>query len=424
MKLLIIDPDISLVSPSMKGVIRSFPEIRQAGFEIEVWCWRCDDGVDPHHVVRLPVLGARLLGPLQAIVFSILVTLRAFWVFQILGRPQPDVTFSLVPYLSRCDVAHAQFSPWDWENRMSAMGSRTPKEWLERAANLIIRCWTNWFVCTTRARSIIVPSDAVAEDFRRATDRASIEVLPNSYDPARFNLETRERWRAPQRRALGYGDDDRVFIFVSTGHYRRKGFFLAVKAIEKLRLNHPHARLLVVGGVPRTLDRLKQRLGVDHPGWEEWLHFTGSTNTPEQFMAAADAFLFPSWSEALALVEIEAAACGLPLFLTHHHGSEMVLENGVNGSLIDFDPDHMAKTLDRFLTGEWKPQQATLKRALDRDTYAAALVNVLRSAASRTRMSAQPPSASHSVGIPLGVPPLGGHATKSPDAPSLKRIHS
>lgn len=390
MKLLIIDPDITLASPAMKGVIRSFPEIRKAGFEIEVWCWRCDAGIDPDQVVRLPVLGARLLGPLQAIVFSILVTVRAFWLFQILGRPRPEVTYSIVPYLSRCDVAHAHFSPWDWENRMRAMGSRTPKEWLERAANLIIRSWTNWFVCTTRARSIIVPSDAVADDFRRVTDRAFITVLPNSYDPARFNLEARELWRDSQRAEIGYTSEHRVFLFVSTGHYRRKGFFLAVQALEKLRINHPAARLLVVGGVPRTLDGLRVRLNADHPGWEKWLHFAGSTDEPEKFMAAADAFLFPSYSEALALVEIEAAACGLPLFLTHHHGSEMVLENCVNGSLIDFDPDHIARTLDRFLNGDWKPQRATLKRALDRDGYAAGLVALLRAAASKTKSAPAP----------------------------------
>ena len=385
MKLLIIDPDITLASPAMKGVIRSFPEIRQAGFEIEVWCWRCDDGIDPDRIVKLPVLGSRRLGPLQALVFSIIVTLRACWRFRVLREPRPDVIYSIVPYLADCDVAHAHFSPWDWEARMRAMGSHTLKDWLERAANLIMRAWTNRFVRRTRAAHIIVPSDAVADDFRRVCDGNTVTVLPNSYDPARFNLEVRDRWRASQRAALGYADEHRVFIFVSTGHYRRKGFFLAAQAIEQLRLNHPQARLLVVGGVPRTLDRLKQRLAAGHPGWEEWLHFAGSTNEPEKFMAAADAFLFPSYSEALALVEIEAAACGLPLFLTHHHGSEMVLDNGVNGSLIDFDPGHIARTLARFLDGDWQPRRASLKRALDRDGYAAALTAALRNAKPASR---------------------------------------
>lgn len=380
MKLLIIDPDITLASPSMKGVIRSFPEIRAAGFEIEVWCWRCDPGINPDRVVKLPEFGARMLGPLQAVAFSLIVSLFGLWRLHVRRKSRPDVIYSLVPYFAGCDVAHSQFSPWDWERRMKAMGSHSLKEWLERLCNLIIRAWTNRFLRKTTASNIIVPSDAVAEDFRRASGRSTITVLPNSYDPARFNLEARSHWRDGQRAALGYTEEDRVFLFTSMGHYRRKGFFLAVEAIEKLRLNHPHARLLVVGGLPRTLEKLKQRLQADHLGWDEWLHFAGTTNEPEKFMAAADAFLFPSYSEALALVEVEAAACGLPLFLTHHHGSEMVLENGVNGSLIDFDPAHIARTLARFLDGDWQPRSASLKHALDRDGYAAALTTALRNA--------------------------------------------
>lgn len=377
MKLLIIDPDISLVSPSMKGVIRSFPEFRAAGFDIEVWCWQCDDDIKPDTIVKLPVLGARKLGPLQALVFSVVASLRACWLFSIMGKPRPDVIFSLVPYVANCDVAHAQFSPWDWERRMRTMGSHSVKEWLERIANGMILFWTESFLRRTRASTIVVPSDAVAEDFHVASDHRGILVLPNSYDPTRFNLAARERYRSSQREELGY-TDEKVFLFVSAGHYRRKGFFLAVEAIERLHGDHPEVRLLVVGGVPATLTKLQERLNSEFPGWQRWLQFTGRTAEPEKFMAAADAFLFPSYSEALALVEVEAAACGLPLFLTRHHGSEMILENGVNGSLLDFDAAHIAKTLELFVTGAWVPQQATLKRALDRTGYANAFTRVLQ----------------------------------------------
>jgi glycosyltransferase involved in cell wall biosynthesis len=378
MKLLIIDPDITLASPAMKGVIRSFPEIRAAGFEIDIWCWRCDEGIHFDHRVKLPVLGARLLGPLQAIVFSMWVTLLAFVQFRLLRKPRPDVIYSIVPYLADCDVAHAHFSPWDWEVRMREMGSRTAKEWLERGANLIMRSWTQNFLRWTRATAIIVPSDSVAEDFRRVTEHQKIVVLPNSYDPVRFNLSARERWRSIQRQALGYSDE-KVFLFVSAGHYRRKGFFLAVKSIEYLHRDHPKVRLLVVGGIPSSLAKLKVRLNAEHPGWQRWLQFTGSTPEPEKYMAAADALLFPSYSEAFALVEVEAAACGLPLFLTRHHGSEMILENGVNGSLLDFDAAQIAKTLDLFVTGAWVPQLGTLERAMDRSGYANEFTQLLES---------------------------------------------
>lgn len=382
MKLLIIDPDITLASPAMKGVIRSFPEMRAAGFEIEVWCWRCDDGIEPDRIVRLPCFGARLLGPLQALAFSIIASITAFWRFTVRHEPRADVIYSIVPYLSRCDVAHAHFSPWDWERRMKLLGSRTFKEWLERLANLIMRFWTNRFLRSTKASIILVPSDAVAADFKAAAPQANISVLPNSFDPSRFNLESRSRYRDAKRKKLSYSESDRVFAFVSTGHYRRKGFFLAVRAVEQLHASQPSARLLVVGGKPSAIERLMKRLDSDHPGWQSWLHFAGSVSEPERYFAAADAFLFPSYSEAFALVEVEAAACGLPLFLTRHHGSEMVLEDGINGRFIEFDPDHITTVLADFVSGQWQPQRVSLKRALDGPAYAKALVETLKCGAS------------------------------------------
>lgn len=386
MKLLIIDPDITTASPAMKGVLRSLPEIRDAGFEIEVWCWRCDEGIHLDRVVKLPSFGARWLGPLQAVVFSMLVSLRGFVAFHVLGRPRPDVIYTVVPYLADCDIAHAHFSPWDWELRMRQLGSRTLEEWLERAANLIIRWWTERFLRRTRAARLLVPSDAVAADFNEHTSQLEIAVLPNSYDPSRFNLDVRDCWRHCKREKLGFADTDRVFIFVSTGHYRRKGFFLAVAAMQKLRRQHPEAKMLVVGGKPPTLEQLKRRLDHEHPDWESWLQFTGNVAEPEKYFAAADAFLFPSYSEAFALVEVEAAACGLPLFLTRHHGSEMVLEEGVNGRFIEFDAEAIAEMLAEFIRGDWRPQSVSLKRALDRSAYAKALVIALQSGASSQRV--------------------------------------
>jgi len=44
-------------------------------------------------------------------------------------------------------------------------------------------------------------------------------------------------------------------------------------------------------------------------------------------------------------VEIEAAAMGLPLLLTPHHGSEMILKDGVNGLVLPFDAAGIAEIL-------------------------------------------------------------------------------
>lgn len=380
-RLLVLDPDFSMASPSMKAVLRSFPEIREAGFDIEGWFWQCDKAVKLDHMTRIPVMGARCLRPLQALVYSVQASVLLWWRYRLCGKPRPDVIYSIVPYVAACDVAHSQFSPWDWGRRMRMMGSSSLREWLERFANDLIRCWNEFFLLRTTASILIVPSDAVAADFRRVEPRMSIEVLPNSYDPARFHPGVVAKFRDVVRNELRLASGDKVFAFVSTGHYRRKGFWLAVDGLAKVRAKGGQAKLLVVGGQPATLDALQKKLDSRCQDWREWISFSGSTSEPERYLAAADGFLFPSWSEALALVEVEAAACGLPLFLTPHHGSEMVLRDGVNGRILEFDSDAIASVLAEFVSGKWVPAATKLECGLDRAAYAERLTTLLLKAA-------------------------------------------
>jgi glycosyltransferase involved in cell wall biosynthesis len=108
---------------------------------------------------------------------------------------------------------------------------------------------------------------------------------------------------------------------------------------------------LVIGGNTRTLARLQKALSAKYEGWRDWIRFTGMVDQPETLLAASDAFLFPSYFEAFCLAEIEASALHLPLLLTPHCGSEMILQDGNNGLGLSFDPETMAIQLEDFLRG-------------------------------------------------------------------------
>lgn len=354
----------------MKGVLTSLKTLREANLEIEGWFWKVDEGIELEQRTQLPVMGARALRPLQGLVYSVQASLLFWWRYRVLRRERPDVVYCVAPYVAACDVAHCHFSPWDWERRMAAMGCHSLRDWLERAANLINRWWMEFFLARTSAHTLIAVSEALANDIQLAAPDKRVVVLPNAFDPDRFHIGVREQWRAVVREELKLPNSESVFVFVSTGHYRRKGFFLAVDAVAKVHKAFPEARLLVVGGKEATLIKLQGQLNERHADWKRWLIFTGQTATPEKYLAAADGFLFPSWSEAMALVEVEAAACGLPLFLTRHHGSEMVLRDGSNGRLLEFDAGEIAKVLTEFVSGMWRPTSADLKCGLDRQTYA------------------------------------------------------
>ncbi|HEY5895158.1 MAG TPA: glycosyltransferase family 4 protein, partial [Chthoniobacterales bacterium] len=202
---------------------------------------------------------------------------------------------------------------------------------------------------------------------------AKIEVLPNSYDETRFNPEVRLRWRDAMRAELGYLPEHFVFVFTSQGHHRRKGFWLAVEALNHVRQARPGIRFLVVGGSPERLAELRQKLTVIVPDWQTWIHLAGNQPEPEKYLAASDAFLFPSYFEAFCLAEIEAGACGLPLLLTPHHGSEMILQDGVNGVKLSSNPVDMAGQIEGFLEDPLPPINAGSGRGLTRAAYASHL---------------------------------------------------
>jgi len=379
MRVLIIDPNVSVSSPSMKGVVRSLPAMRAEGIETEVWCWHCDDDAAVDHVVLLPeFLNFRIVG---TYVFTLMAMLRCWWLYSLAGRERPDVIYTVAWYLPSCDLCHVHFSPWDWLQRQRSLGLHSLRDLYDRVSTVISIGFANWFLVNTSAKRLISVSEAVANDLRALAPEREISVLPNSYDAARFNLQTRAVHREAMRAELGFAARDVVFVFASAGHYRRKGFFLAVEALSILRQAHPNARLLVVGGRETALNGLRAQLNAQHPGWSEWITFTGMVSDIERYYAASDAFLFPSYSEAFALVEVETAACGLPLFLTRHHGSEMILEDGLNGRWIEFDPAMMAVVLAEFVSGEWKPVPTVMKHALDGEAYAQRFIAELRAAA-------------------------------------------
>lgn len=393
MKLLIVDPNLSLTSPSMKGIIRSLPELKARGWDIEAWCWNCDAGLCIDRVIKLPRMGK--IHTLYGYAFSALARLRAWWKFTVRHEAEPDVIYSVAWYLPNCDVAHVHFSHWDWERRQRMLGMKSLRDVYERVTNVVGRAWANSFLRKTTARTVLTVSEAVADDLRGVNPDLNVRVLPNCYDPARFKVTVRPEFREVMRAKLGFSENDVVFIFVSAGHYRRKGFFLAVNAVARLRASHPNARLLIVGGQADRIAGLQAQLDGMLPAWHEFITFTGMVSDVERHFAASDAFLFPSYSEAFALVEVEAAACGLPLFLTRHHGSEMILEERVNGRFVDFDADRIATVLGEFVRGEWSPEPGVhLKHALDTDAYANRLCNELAAVCQEltgTEVPATPP---------------------------------
>lgn len=378
-KVLFVDPNCTASSPSMKGILNSTRELVAAGFSPVFWCWDYqgeEDGIEVH---KLPLAGlAQMVGPLSPYLFSAVCNCYGLWQ-KIKGVPRPEFAFSTGFYYLGADAALIHFSQYDWINRQKQMGVRSAKDLfnlIRAGVNLVADLPQYW---NPRCRLLLPVSDAVKSDLELLCPRTKkIETFPNAYDSSRFSEKIRAENRPTMREEYAFEESDVVFSFVCMGHYERKGYWLALEALSILRKDgEKQVKFLVIGGQPETLEKLRRDTALKYSDYEEWVTYTGMVSEVEKALSASDGFLFPSYSEAFSLVEIEASLLGLPLYLTPHHGSEMILEEGKNGRFLDFEPHAMAKTLKEELDKSIKPGVSHSGRALSQAEYTEAILRVI-----------------------------------------------
>jgi glycosyltransferase involved in cell wall biosynthesis len=386
-----IDTNFSYSDPTTRHLLYALPRLQAAGWRVKIWCLESEAPRDSVEHVFMPFF--RSLGPVNWFFFSLLANGYGLW-RRLIGKPRPaEIIHATCAAYFGANLVSVHFLNCVWLRKQLGLGFSTLKEFIAFVIYALggVMERLHWW---SPALKLVLPvSDSVGDDVRRRARRSvAIETMPNSYDETRFNPTVREERRAPFREKLGFQPGDAVFIFTSLGHYKRKGFWLAIDALRHLRTDPAmsHVRFLIVGGQPATLARLQARLDHLAPDWKAWITFTGQQKDVESYIAAADAFLFPSYFEAFSLAEIEAAAMGVPLLLTRHHGSEMILEEGVNGLWLEFDPDAIAETIRGFLQMGPSAFHRSIGKALTRAEYAERLLAIYEAALARTAPTPDP----------------------------------
>jgi glycosyltransferase involved in cell wall biosynthesis len=145
-------------------------------------------------------------------------------------------------------------------------------------------------------------------------------------DTERFipNPEVRKQIRA----FLGIKDESVVILFVGR-LTRDKGLLELCSAFASLRAN-PSTHLVVVGP---DEEGLIQILGKIMGESEARFSFVGSTDRPEDFMAASDILCLPSHREGFGISVIEAASCAVPCVASDIYGLRDAVADGSTGLL-------------------------------------------------------------------------------------------
>lgn len=198
-------------------------------------------------------------------------------------------------------------------------------------------------------QAVICNSHMVAKDIQRRFGVAPerLHVIYNAVDSERFNPRLATEHRQSVRQRLGCSADCRVWLIVGSG-FQRKGVAEAIRVLASL----PEDQLWIVGNdrQPGQYRKLAIRTDVANR-----VRFLGPQTDVRPFLAAADAFLLPSWYDPFPNACLEALACGLPVVASTATGTAELIRPGENGAVCqagDIDDILHQMTLLRPQLGE------------------------------------------------------------------------
>jgi len=195
-----------------------------------------------------------------------------------------------------------------------------------------------------RPRHILCTSEREVADLGHyyGVDPAKCTVVPNPFDPERFNPERRARHRQEVRLRLGIAPDE-VALMLVANELHRKGLAQMLEALA--RAEDRTMSLHVVG---------KAGLGpfrplIDRLGLSDRVHYLGPTDDVGLQLAAADLMVLPTQYEPFGLVIIEALASGVPVLTSRLAGASSAVRPGRTGLILEdpYDVDELTALVDR-----------------------------------------------------------------------------
>lgn len=183
------------------------------------------------------------------------------------------------------------------------------------------------------AAAAIFEAESTRQLYEPWLGRERTHTLPYGLDLEPID-ELRAAFRPEEaRRAVGLGPDEQVIACVG-GVEPRKGQVPLAGAFDLIAGQHPHARLVIVGGQDNAdCQVLEECLAALHHG--DRVTVVPMTRDVHRWYGIADVLVCASDIESLPRSVLEGMAWELPVLATSVFGLPELIEDGVNGWLCD-----------------------------------------------------------------------------------------
>jgi glycosyltransferase involved in cell wall biosynthesis len=241
-----------------------------------------------------------------------------------------------------------------------------------RFTRIRLRRWHS-LLSIRAAEAVLFPTRAMEETVGTHVSLTwtSTHALHYGYDRTRFAAPSRHEDGKPEALREHVGGNGPLLLNVST-YAVHKNLETLIAALPRLLARHPNLTLVTTTSREQTSDKKEydalteraEELGVAGV-WTE-LGYVPNNELPSLYRAA-DAYVFPSFTESFGHSMVEAMASGLPVIAADTDVNREVCANA--GSYFDpFDPTDCAETVRGVLEdeGRWtEMRQASTHRAED-----------------------------------------------------------
>jgi len=230
-----------------------------------------------------------------------------------------------------------------------------------------------------RCQHIVVPSESMrnilVEDYGLV---GPYTIIPRGIDMEPFQTVDGETMREKH----GWGQDR---VMISIGRLaKEKNWDLLLRATAISLNNHPNLRLVLLGDGPERRDLEDTAVELEISDRVDFIGEVPFEEVPS-YLKAADFFGFASTTETQGLVTMEALAAQLPVVAVNASGTRDIVQNEVQGLLVEEDPQALAKGIDSLLSDDklyHKFRDAAQSRAkkFDMNTLAKNLIKIYEQA--------------------------------------------